>query len=493
MQIISGCSSRVKDFTLMEEQPEIFPDYTSIVIPYNISPLNFHIEETGSDFLVEISSKNGRKISIHQSSPKIIIPVKRWHRLLNLNKGEQLNIDVFVRQDKWYKYATITDTIAPEAIDNHLVYRLIGVVYKDMDKLGIYQQNLESFEKSTIVENTSTAERPCINCHAFSNNNPGKMSMHIRKAHSGTVIYDNGKYTKYNTKTEHTMTPAAYTAWHPNGELIAFSLNRLFVYFTPDENKPVEVCDQASDLVLYNTKTNTISTTPKISSQSRETAPNWSPDGKWLYFISTTKTDENMTSWVFAKYDLLRIPYNPETNCWGNPDTLLSSSETGKSITWPAASPDGRYIVFCMIDHSYFSIFDKESDLYQMDLTTKEYRKLDVINSNSTESYHSWSKNGRWMVFSSKQLDDLATRPHFAYFDTTGTFHKSFVLPQEDPLFYRKFRWNYNIPVLVDGKVCIDTSEFNKIYTRDAIEVNYDSSVKIDTLSDQQNFHSNYF
>jgi Tol biopolymer transport system component len=476
----------------LDRLPGIFPDYTSIVIPSNISPLNFFIEEKALEYSVEISSENGKKIRLRQSSPLIKIPEKRWRDLLGNNKGRRLNIDVYTRQDKWYKYATINDTIAPETIDNHLVYRLIGLIYTDGDKLGIYQRNLENFEESVIIENTSVAERPCINCHSFSNNQPGKMSMHIRKALKGTVIYDNGKFTKYNTKTDYTMSPAAYTAWHPNGELIAFSLNTVFVYFTSDENKLVEVADQASDLVLYNLKTNTITTTPKICSDSRENLPNWSPDGKWLYFISTKKTTKDVSTWVNTKYDLLRIPFDPETLTWGDADTLLSSKETGKSITWPIASPDGKYIIFCMIDHSYFSIFDKQSDLYQLDLATRKYYKLDVLNSSSSESFHAWSKNGRWMVFSSKGLDDLSTRPYFAYFDAGGNFHKPFVLPQEDPLFYKRFRWNYNIPVMVDGKVNTDTSGFIDILTEKPVDVKFDTTVNINPVRVKTNYESIY-
>jgi Tol biopolymer transport system component len=172
-------------------------------------------------------------------------------------------------------------------------------------------------------------------------------------------------------------------------------------------------------------KTNTLTSSPKISEGSRENLPNWSPDGKTLYYISAVKSGKALSSWVDARYDLLRIPFDPETLVWGDPDTLLTSKETGLSITWPMASPDGKYLVFCMIDHSYFSIFDTQSDLYILDLTTKKYRKLDVLNSSTSESYHTWSKNGRWMVFSSKRMDELSTRPHFAYFDSAGNFSQA--------------------------------------------------------------------
>jgi hypothetical protein len=479
----SACTRPLKQHTDVKAMPQIFPDYTSIVIPANIAPLNFHIDEKGSEFLVEIYSLEGEKIRIRQTSPDIKIPIDKWNSLLAKNKGNALNIDVYAKNETWYSYASISDTIAKEGIDNHLVYRLFGIIYSDGNKMGIYQRNLENFDQSVIFDNTSNPKTPCINCHSFSGNSPGKMSLHIRKAYAGTAIFDNGTLTKYNTKTENSVAPAAYTAWHPSGDLIAFSVNRLFVYFTSNAEKLVEVCDQVSDLVLYNLETNTLTTSPKISSLSRENLPNWSPDGKTLYFISTLKGTENMSSWVEAKYDLLSIPYNIENNTWGEIDTLLTSKQTGLSITWPVASPDGRYILFCMIDHSYFSIFDKNSDLYLYDLKTKQYRKTDILNSTSTESYHAWSKNGRWITFSSKRLDEISTRPFFSYFDADGNFHKPFVLPQEDPLYYQTDTMNFNLPVLVDGKVEIDAQSFQNFITNEPSDVNFDKSIKIDTMT----------
>jgi hypothetical protein len=241
IQIVSACTSPIREYTTVESLPKIYPDYTSLVIPSNIAPLNFHIEAEGSEYYVEIYSQNGNKIRLRQSSPSIIIPLKKWQKLLSANQGNTLSIDVYAKQEQWVKYATITDSIAREPIDSHLVYRLISLVHTDGDKLGIYQQNLENYETSAIIENVADPKRACINCHAFSNNNPDKMSMHIRKGFNGTVILDQGKYTKFNTKTERSLSPAAHTAWHPNGQLIAFSCNYIYVYFTNDDNKLVEV------------------------------------------------------------------------------------------------------------------------------------------------------------------------------------------------------------------------------------------------------------
>jgi hypothetical protein len=124
----------------------------------------------------------------------------------------------------------------------------------------------------------------------------------------------------------------------------------------------------------------------------------------------------------------------------------------------PSASPDGKYMVCSMSDYGYFTIFDKKSDLYSVNLETKEFKKLE-LNSNNAESYSTWSSNGRWLVFSSKRMDGVFTRPFIAYFDTNGITHTPFVLPQKDPEVYNRLLANFNRPELITGKIEITPIE----------------------------------
>ncbi len=479
--LFSGCNEKTDNAVMKDMQPKIYPDYTDIVIPYNIAPLNFMINEKGSSFHVQIYSKNGNKISLFQSSSKIEIPIRKWHKLLEKNKGNNLYIDIYAKDKNWIKYRTITDSIASEQIDNHLAYRLINAVYVFWRQMGIFQRNIENFDETAIYENSSS-DYNCVNCHSFCMNNPKKMSLHFRKNFPGTMILDGKILKKINTKTKYTMSVCAYPSWHPSGNYIAYSVNLINQSFASDKNKLDEVTDKASDIVIYNIKTNTLTTSPKVSTKSRENLPTWSPDGKWLYFISAPGTDKNLESRIDVKYSLMRIYCDPAKNEWGNVDTVLSASKTGMSISFPRISPDGRYVIFCMADYGYFTIYDAKSDLYIMDLKTGKYHKME-LNSPFNESYHCWSSNGRWIAFSSKRLDNVYSRPFFSYFDINGRSHKPFVLPQKDPLFYDGFLKNYNIPELINGKVQLSARETRDLVHQEPENVQFDMTVDIDALS----------
>ena len=67
-----------------------------------------------------------------------------------------------------------------------------------------------------------------------------------------------------------------------------------------------------------------------------------------------------------------------------------------------------------------------------MDLSTGQMVDTEVINSPRMESYHAWSSNGKWILYSTKKFDGRYTRLMMAYWDGTA-FHKPFLLPQQNP------------------------------------------------------------
>jgi hypothetical protein len=103
-----------------------------------------------------------------------------------------------------------------------------------------------------------------------------------------------------------------------------------------------------------------------------------------------------------------------------------------------------------------------DSDLYILDNQTREFRKAENINSKRAESYHCWSSNGRWIVFSSKRQDGICTHLYFSYFDNNGKFSKPFLLPQTDPRYHQSRVVVYNIPEFVNGPVKISPQKLIK-------------------------------
>ncbi len=470
---ITSCSNDISNCKNADKDLLIYPDYSGITVPCNMAPLNFVVKESGDKYIAVYKLKEKELFRITSGDGVISVPSGKWEDLLKEGNGQEFTIDICIEKaGGWLKYNTITNKISADSIDNYLVYRLIEPGFETWNKMGIYQRCLNSFDEIPIMENTMSGGN-CMNCHSFSMNNNNTMLFHMRAENSGTFIYKNGELEKLDTKTDSTLGPGVYPSWSPDEKYVAFSTNRIVQTFHAIPDKKIEVMDTLSDVIVYNLKEHSISTVAAIASKGRlETFPSWSPDGKSLYFCSAKSVSPK--EYTNIRYDLLRIAFNPEKGSFGAVDTIYKAAETGKSVSFPRVSPDGKRIMFCLSDYGNFSIWHPESDLYLLDLETREITKPN-INSGQTESYHTWSSSGRWLVFSSRRLDGLYTRPYFSHSDNKGSFSKPFILPQEDPLFYDRFLKSYNIPELVKSKVELDPRMISEELNKKPIKVKFSS------------------
>ncbi len=443
-----------EDYTPVDRPAKIKPDYADTVIPANIAPLNFLVLEPGSKYLVKIHSENGKAISVFSRSGKIKIPLRQWRSLLKANRGRQLFFDLYVRDGhgRWNRYQRIENTIAKEDIDSNIAYRLIKPIYNFWRNIGVYQRNLENYDESVVLHGESFGGG-CVNCHSFLNNSAENMFIGTR-----SMQYGSSAICLRGSRVEKVGTMFGYTAWHPSGRLAAYSLNRVRQLFHTTGMENRDVVDLDGAIAYYTLDSQTVKTALGLSDKHRlETYPTWTPDGKYLYFCSAPILWEDRNAmppqhYELVKYELRRISYDVQSDQWGQPETVLSADETGLSILLPRISPDGRFLVFCMCKYGCFPVFQVSSDLYLMDMKTGEYQKL-AVNSEYSESWHSWSSNSRWIAFSSKRNGGLFTRTYFSYIDENGRAYKPFIMPQKDPAFYDSFLETYSVPELIVAPV----------------------------------------
>jgi len=467
-----GGSDRPPESCPTVDRPaDISPDYAGVTIPPNIAPLRFCVNEDAATFFVRIAGEKGESIEIATSEPEILIPEKPWRRLLDANHGGPIRIDIFAksldRTDGWKRFDTIVNTVAADQIDGYIAYRRIRPGHSLWRKIGIYQRDLQGYGEDVILDN-SYYRNGCVNCHTFCNNRTEKMLIGIRSRHYGSheIFVDDGRVTKIGTKF-------GYTSWHPSGKVAAYSINKVNQFWHSAADEIRDVLDFDSLIAYYRFDREAARTAPMLSEKGwMETYPTWSPDGKYLYFcrapIKWDRQDRVPKTFDEIKYDLVRVSYDVDTDTWGQMEPVLSSKDTGQSILLPRISPDGRWLLVTMCDYGCFPVYRSSSDLYMIDLKAAEatgqyaYRRLD-INSDASESWHSFSSNGRWIAFSSKRLSHIFTRTFLAYLDDDGRTHKPFVLPQKDPRFYDSCLWTFSVPELTVDAVRARKESIGKV------------------------------
>ncbi len=453
LALFFSCSDSVQVSETLDRKPAIVPDYADITIPANIAPLNFSLKDSMEDAQVVLSYSDQR-IEVKSKDNQFVFPTSKWKRLLSSAAGNEVEVVVRVKEKgKWLEYAPVKWSVAAEPVDPYIAYRLIAPGYTLWNKMGLYQRDLESYTETPIIENKMSG-RNCVNCHSFCMQNPDKMLFHMRETYPGTILVDGDKIEKLNTKTEQTISSLVYPSWHPSGKYVAFSVNNTKQGFHANDRNRIEVFDEASDVVVYDVVKHEIVTTAKLFSKDAfETFPTFSPDGKTLYFC-TAAARPIPKEYSEVKYNLCSIGFDPEARSFGSVvDTLYNAAVSGQSASFPRVSPDGKHVMYTVSGYGNFSIWHKDADLYMADLSTGESVPLDILNSDDVESYHSWSSNSRWVIFSSRRIDGLYTRPYIAYIDENGKACKPFLLPQKDTGFYDRFMMSYNIPEFITGKV----------------------------------------
>ena len=454
------------------------PDYANITVPPNIAPLNFNVYGAPEGARVRLKSGTEEAVFSHE----VRISPAVWRRLLSASDAYTITVEA--------EGATLfcaTNRVATAAIAPTLAYRLIPPSYENYQNVGLYWRDLTTFEERPLYTNLQSSTKQCVNCHHFNQGDPGSLLFHLRASNAGTVIFkdkdDPG--IKRNFKGGPFFSSGVYPAWHPSGKAIAFSVNDTLQCFYYRETDKIEVLDSRSDMLLYDLESDTaypVETTPEIF----DCFPTWSPDGKQLFSVAAqpgfaeipedkqARSEQAILGYTNLCYNLIVRDYNAEKKSFSSPKMVINASKEKRSITFPRVSPDGRWLVFTLGPQGVFHIWHHSADLWMLDLEKRSFRPLNEINSSDTESYHSFTPDGHWMVFSSRRDDGAYTRPYFTHFDaTTGTFTKPFILPQEDPAHHDRRMFSYNIPEFATGPITRSPKEIRRLAEQPAADAKF--------------------
>ena len=479
--MLVSCGNQIpQNYKDADQLPAIYPDYTNVTVPINIAPLTFQIDGK-ADVVARLTAGTEEVIC---GGDKIQPDADDWQRLKEAAKGNAIKVEVYAEEnDSWTRYKSFDIFVSPDSIDSYISYRLIPPSYVTYEELTINQRCLENYDESVIYDNllcSEGAQGQCINCHNYQQYNPDRMQFHARHNMGGTIIAYDGTIKKVGMKNDSILSAGVYPAWHPWLKLIVYSTNMTGQIFHSVNPNKIEVFDSESDLIAYDVEKNEV-TNIENDTTEMECFPFWAPDGKALYYCSAhfeyrdtiDKGKEFVTRTQEAKYNLYKKRFDPETMQFGPRELVFAADSLGKSATLPRISPDGRYLMFTVAKYGIFHIWHHDADLWMLDLQTGEVRNMEEINSPDTESYHSWSSNGRWVVFSSRRYDSNYTRPYIAHIDKNGHASKPFELPCANPDYHRQLLKSYNVPEFMRGPVTIKPQQFADALKKEAEPVKY--------------------
>lgn len=288
----------------------------------------------------------------------------------------------------------------------------------------------------------------CANCHSFSTDG-NVLGMDLDGPQGDKGAYALSDVTKdivieaddIITWNSYKDTPQGHNNFglfsrvSPDGRYVVSTLNEAtFVVNYPNFGFLQSFYPTRGILVVYDRQTGEMNPLPGADdTEYVQTNGNWSPDGKRLVFSRAKAKDkfesEQLPEYAgddretFIQYDLYSIPFNDGKGGVAKP--VPGASKNGKSNSFPKFSPDGKWIVF--VKSQKGQLLRPDSRLHIIPAEGGEAREmncnLDIMN-----SWHSWSPNSRWLVFSSKGLRPF-TQMFLTHIDEDGNDTPAVLIP----------------------------------------------------------------
>jgi Tol biopolymer transport system component len=171
--------------------------------------------------------------------------------------------------------------------------------------------------------------------------------------------------------------------------------------------------------------------------------PSWSPDGKKLLFC---RYIPNPGTNAINPVKIYRIPFNGGK---GGTATLLFKNPPSNYCYFPKYSPDGKFVSFVSGDASKGYFARKSSTIWILSLENNSMKKLSFNIPGEMNSWHSWSTDGNWLVFSATRPGRLLTSLYLARIGRDGEGYPSVLIAFDDS-------YKVNLPFLVPGSSRLD-------------------------------------
>ena len=288
----------------------------------------------------------------------------------------------------------------------------------------------------------------CANCHTYSSDgkifaldvdydgDKGAFAMAPIKSDIKLDKNDIFSWNKIPATKPASYNMGLFAQLSPEGRYLAATVSETAVLITMDDPFFSQLFFTVTgQIAIFDRKTGIYGLLPGASLNTMvQTAPSWSPDGKTIAFSAApTKPDliqqvlekkisnespkqkiEELNKKYNIQFDIFTVPFNERRG--GKALPLEGAGNNGLSNYFPRYSPDGRWIVFTQSPTGL--LLQPESRLCIIPAKGGVLRYL-KCNMPIMNSWHAWSPNSKWIVFSSKAASPY-TELYLTHIDSNG-------------------------------------------------------------------------
>ncbi|MFO7666737.1 MAG: hypothetical protein R6V76_08970 [Desulfobacterales bacterium] len=414
-----------------------YPYNGSIFPPEIASPtITWTDEDKRSRFwLISFKFEDGQKPIFILTNQRSWMPEsKTWETIKDHSKKKPAILSVYSLMDRESGIVLSEHTVSmgtsTDPVGDSVFFRQIPIPFavasKSFEKTRWRIGDISSYGKpATVMDGISV----CASCHAFSsdgkwlsmeynygNDNGAQFITPVRKE---IILMKEDFFTWSDFPRQGVIPPTRglFGRMSPTGRYAAASVNEISYAAVMDDIGYSQLFFPTFGVIaIYDSGSGSIQLLSGASDYSYVQAnPIWSPDEKELLFCRAKTKNElhsdirNVTT-VFEnrdihqlnelyniRFDLYKIPFNKGGG--GIAEPLEGASDNGMSNYFPRYSPDGKWIVFTRSRSGI--MLQPDSELWIVPAGGGEARRMNC-NLKYFNSWHSWSSNGRWLLFSSK-------------------------------------------------------------------------------------------
>lgn len=294
-----------------------------------------------------------------------------------------------------------------------------------------------------------TGMHACANCHSFSADGKtlgmdmdgpdGDKGMYTLKSLEKKMVIEKKDVITWNSfpdKPEGHRTLGLFSRVSPDGRFVASTVNEEIFIKNFKDYKTLQVFYPTRGIIgIYSREAESFSKLPGADDTDYvQCSSVWSPDGEWIYFSRAKAFDPYYPGQIMPEepndpnepqiqFDIYRVPFNGGKG--GIPEPVEGASGNGFSNTFPKISPDGKWLVWTRCKNGM--LLRPDGRLFVVPAEGGKPREMNC-NTPLMNSWHSFSPNSRWMVFSSKSRTPY-TQAFLTHIDENGNDTPAILVP----------------------------------------------------------------